>query len=329
MKRILKMDTLSIYIALLLIVILFSALCPTFHTLSNALTVLRQISSLGIMAMGMMFVMLLGNVDLSMGTNVSLIGICMAWCMVKLNMGIFPTVMIAIGIGLVIGLVNGFVVTFCKIPSIIATMGTSWIIKGLSYTICNAQPIYGFPEGFSTLGQGYLGPIPIPIILFAICVAITSFVLNKTVYGRTLYAVGSNKEASRLSGTNVNFMTMSSYVICALFTTLAAIILLSRINSGNASTGIGQEMDVLTAVVLGGICFTGGSGKVSGSVAGVLVIGVLANGLVMLGAGEYIQLMIKGAILIFALSIDSIQQFIQSRRPSVDVNETGGGEEKE
>ena len=319
MKKLLKMQTLSIYIALLAIIALFSILSPTFLSVSNALTILRQISSLGIMAMGMMFVMLLGNVDLSVGTSVSLIGICMAYFMVNMHLSIGVTVLLGIAIGLVIGFLNGFVVTYCKIPSIIATLGTSWVFKGLSYTICNAQPIYGFPEGFAKLGQGSAGPIPIPVILFIICVLITSFVMNRTVYGRTLYAVGSNKEASRLSGTNVNFMNLSAYVICAAFATLAGIILLSRVNSGQASTGIGQEMDVLTSVVLGGICFTGGDGKVSGSIAGVLLIGVLANGVVRIGAGEYVQLMIKGLILLFALSIDSIKQFIESRRKTVTI----------
>lgn len=319
MKKLLKMQTLSIYIALLAIIALFSILSPTFLSVSNALTILRQISSLGIMAMGMMFVMLLGNVDLSVGTSVSLIGICMAYFMVNMHLSIGVTVLLGIAIGLMIGFLNGFVVTYCKIPSIIATLGTSWVFKGLSYTICNAQPIYGFPEGFVKLGQGSVGPIPIPVILFIICVLITSFVMNRTVYGRTLYAVGSNKEASRLSGINVNFMYLSAYVICAAFAALAGIILLSRVNSGQASTGIGQEMDVLTSVVLGGICFTGGDGKVSGSIAGVLLIGVLANGLVMIGAGEYIQLMIKGLILLFALSIDSIKQFIESRRKTVTI----------
>ena len=206
-----------------------------------------------------------------------------------------------------------------RFRSIIATLEPHGCLKDLFATICNAQPIYGFPEGFAKLGQGSAGPIPIPVILFIICVLITSFVMNRTVYGRTLYAVGSNKEASRLSGTNVNFMNLSAYVICAAFATLAGIILLSRVNSGQASTGIGQEMDVLTSVVLGGICFTGGDGKVSGSIAGVLLIGVLANGLVMIGAGEYVQLMIKGLILLFALSIDSIKQFIESRRKTVTI----------
>ncbi len=317
MKRILKQfrgQTISIYIALIAVVILFSALSPTFFTASNIIIVLRQVSSLGIMALGMMYVMLLGNVDLSVGCEVSLLGIVMSYCMVEWGLNIPATIFICIALGLVLGLLNGFVVTYCKIPSIIATLGTSWIFQGISYTICNAQPIYGFPEGFSVLGQGSVGPIPIPIILFAFCALLTSFVLNKTVYGRTLYAVGSNEESARLSGVNTKFMQITSYVICSCFTILASVILLSRVNSGQPSTGIGQEMNVLTSIVLGGICFTGGDGQVSGSIAGVLVIGVLQNGLVMLGAGEYVQLMVKGLILLFALSIDSVKQFIKSRQ---------------
>ncbi|MCI8863014.1 MAG: ABC transporter permease [Lachnospiraceae bacterium] len=317
MKRILKQfrgQTISIYIALIAVVILFSALSPTFFTASNIIIVLRQVSSLGIMALGMMYVMLLGNVDLSVGCEVSLLGIVMSYCMVEWGLNIPATIFICIALGLVLGLLNGFVVTYCKIPSIIATLGTSWIFQGISYTICNAQPIYGFPEGFSVLGQGSVGPIPIPIILFAFCALFTSFVLNKTVYGRTLYAVGSNEESARLSGVNTKFIQITSYVICSCFTILASVILLSRVNSGQPSTGIGQEMNVLTSIVLGGICFTGGDGQVSGSIAGVLVIGVLQNGLVMLGAGEYVQLMVKGLILLFALSIDSVKQFIKSRQ---------------
>lgn len=318
-RSIFRGQVLSIYIAFIAIVIMFSLLSPTFHTVSNMLTVLRQVSALGIMAMGMMFVMLLGNVDLSVGTQVSLLGIVMADLMVNRNMSIGGAVAVAVLLSLVIGTVNGCIVTFFKIPAIIATLGASWVYQGISYTLCNAQPIYGFPDSFSTLGQGRLLGIPIPVYLFVLMSAIASFVFNKTSYGRSLYAVGSNSDASYLSGINVNFMKVSSYIICSLFTTLAAVILLSRVNSGQASTGIGQEMNVLTSIVLGGICFTGGAGQVSGTIAGVLVIGVLQNGLVMLGAGEYVQLMVKGLILIFALSIDSIKQFIQSRKSTVAV----------
>ena len=160
MKKLLKMQTLSIYIALLAIIALFSILSPTFLSVSNALTILRQISSLGIMAMGMMFVMLLGNVDLSVGTSVSLIGICMAYFMVNMHLSIGVTVLLGIAIGLVIGFLNGFVVTYCKIPSIIATLGTSWVFKGLSYTICNAQ--IWISGRIRKTGTGFSGPYSHP-----------------------------------------------------------------------------------------------------------------------------------------------------------------------
>ena len=316
LKKIFKGQVLSIYIALIAIVILFSILSPNFRTFSNLLTVLRQIAGIGIMACGMMFVMLLGNVDLSVGTQISLLGIVMSYCMVNLKWGIFPSIMVGIVLGLLIGLINGLVITYCKIPSMIATLGTSWIFQGISYTICNAQPIFGFPAGFSKLGQGLFLGVPIPIYLFILCCIIASIVFNKTAYGRTLYAAGSNDVAAKLSGVNVNLMKVSSYIICACFSILASIVFLSRVNSGNASTGIGQEMNVLTACVLGGICFTGGDGQVSGTIAGVMIIGVIQNGLVMLGAGQYVQLMVKGLILIFALSIDTIKKAIESRKPT-------------
>ena len=316
LQKIFRGQVLSIYIALIVIMVLFSFLSPNFMTLSNMLTVLRQIAGIGIMACGMMFVMLLGNVDLSVGTQISLLGIVMSYCMVNLKLGIPAAILIGIALGLVIGCINGFIVTYCKIPSMIATLGASWIYQGISYTICRAQPIFGFPKGFSTLGQGLFLGVPIPIYLFILCCIIASIVFNKTAYGRTLYAVGSNDTAAILCGVNVNFMKVSSYIICALFSILASIVFLSRVNSGNASTGIGQEMNVLTACVLGGVCFTGGDGQISGTIAGVMIIGVIQNGLVMLGAGEYVQLMVKGLILIFALSIDTIKKLIESRKPT-------------
>ena len=228
--------------------------------------------------------------------------------MVNMGMSIPVTILICIILGLLIGVINGFVVTYCKIPSIIATLGTSWIFKGISYTICNAQPIYGFPEKFSTLGQGSIGPIPIPIILFVLCALLTSFILNKTTYGRTLYAVGSNEESARLSGINTKFMQMTSYIICSAFTILASIILLSRVNSGQPKAGDGYEMDVLTACVVGGISINGGEGKIRHIVVGVLIIGILSNGLTIIGVSEYWQQVAKGLILAAAVAFDAVQK---------------------
>ncbi len=319
MKKFLKNPVISIYIALLILVVIFSLMSPTFLTVNNILTILKQSAPKGIMAVGAMFVMLTGGVDLSVGAEVSLLGIVMASLMAKAGWGILPAVLVAFVLGAVIGLINATLVVKVNIPPMIATMGTSWILQGLSYTICGGLPVTGLVKGFSSFGQGSVGIIPIPVIVFAIVVAIGAFILRYVPYGRHIYSVGSNAESTRLAGINVSFVRMSVFVICSVLTALAAIITLSRVNSGQPSTGIGQEMDVLTAVVLGGTRFTGGDGKISGVVAGIIVIGVISNGLVMIGAGEYIQTIVKGLILILALVIYTIRARVEASAKARNV----------
>ena len=319
MKKFLKNPVISIYIALLILVVIFSLMSPTFLTVNNILTILKQSAPKGIMAVGAMFVMLTGGVDLSVGAEVSLLGIVMASLMAKAGWGILPAVLVAFVLGAVIGLINATLVVKVNIPPMIATMGTSWILQGLSYTICGGLPVTGLVKGFSSFGQGSVGIIPIPVIVFAIVVAIGAFILRYVPYGRHIYSVGSNAESTRLAGINVSFVRMSVFVICSVLTALAAIITLSRVNSGQPSTGIGQEMDVLTAVVLGGTRFTGGDGKISGVGAGIIVIGVISNGLVMIGAGEYIQTIVKGLILILALVIYTIRARVEASAKARNV----------
>lgn len=307
MKVFQKVQTLGIYMALLILIILFSFTNNQFLTVSNFINILRQISSMGIMAVGMTFVMLTGGVDLSVGTQVSIVGISSAYFMVNLGMNPVLATLLGFLIGIVIGLCNGVIITKTTIPPMIATLGMMQIVKGLSYTICGGIPIFGFPKNFAFIGQGSIGIIPFPIIIFAICTIVGAFVLNKTVFGRELYAIGSNAEATRLSGVNVKKGKLLAYVACSAFTGIAAIITLSRINAGQPVSGIGQEMDVLTSITLGGVSFTGGEGKISGVIAGVLILGVLSNGMVMAGLGEYIQLILKGIVLLFALSLDGLK----------------------
>lgn len=319
MKKLLKNPVISIYIALLILVVIFSLMSPTFLTVNNILTILKQSAPKGIMAVGAMFVMLTGGVDLSVGAEVSLLGIVMASLMSKAGWGILPSVLVAFILGAVIGIINATLVVKVNIPPMIATMGTSWILQGLSYTVCGGLPVTGLVKGFSSFGQGSVGIIPIPVIVFAIVVAIGAFILRYVPYGRHIYSVGSNAESTRLAGINVSFVRMSVFVICSILTALAAVITLSRVNSGQPSTGIGQEMDVLTAVVLGGTRFTGGDGKISGVVAGIIVIGVISNGLVMIGAGEYIQTIVKGLILILALVIYTIRARVEASAKARNV----------
>ena len=303
-----KFHTIGIYIALLIIVVIFAVSSDTFLSVKNSINIFRQVSSLGIMAIGMTFIMISGGVDLSVGTQLSIFGIITANAMINWHLNPVVAVLIGVAAVMAIGTINGFLVTRTGIPPMIATLGMMQIVKGLSYTICGGLPIFGFPENFSKLGQGSIGIIPIPVIIFAICIIIGSFILNRTSYGRSIFAVGSNSEASRLSGINVKLAKMLTYVICSVFTSIASLITLSRLNAGQVLSGIGQEMDVLTSVVLGGVVFTGGEGHVSGVIAGVLIMGVLSNGLVMVGVGEYVQLIIKGGVLLFALSMDDIKK---------------------
>jgi ribose/xylose/arabinose/galactoside ABC-type transport system permease subunit len=303
-----KIQTLGIYIALIVLLILFSFTNKAFLTPANFINILRQSSSLGIMAIGMTFVMLSGGVDLSVGTQVSIIGICTAYFMINMHINPVLSALAGFTTGILIGLVNGIIITKTKIPPMIATLGMMQIIRGISYSISSGLPIFGFPKSFAFIGQGSIGIIPFPIILLIICTVIGAFILNKTVFGRELYAIGSNAEATRLSGINVKRGTLLAYICCSIFTGIAAIITLSRINAGQPISGIGQEMNVLTSITLGGVSFTGGEGKISGVIAGVLILGVLSNGMVMAGLGEYVQLILKGLVLLFALWLDGLKE---------------------
>jgi ribose transport system permease protein len=303
-----KVETLGIYLALFVLVILFGLSNKAFLTASNFMITLRQISTLGIMAVGMTMIMLTGGVDLSVGAQVSVIGISIAYLIVYMHVHPVLATVLGMLVGVSIGLVNGIIVTRTRITPIIVTLGMMTIVKGVSFTICSGLPIFGFPNGFSFVGQGSIGIIPFPIIVLLLALVTGWFILNKTVFGRNLFAIGSNAEATRLSGINVKRNTLLAYVIGALFTAVAGVITVSRINAAEPITGIGQEMDVLTAIIIGGVSFAGGEGSISGVFAGVLILGVLSNGMVMARLREYIQLIVKGLVLLFALSMDTLKQ---------------------
>jgi ribose transport system permease protein len=174
--------------------------------------------------------------------------------------------------------------------------------------LCKGLPIYGFPSSFEVIGQGYLGPIPIPVIIMIIVLAIGSFILNKTYFGRYFYPVGGNEEAAKLSGIQVVHVKYLVYSLSGFFAGVAGVVLLSRTNSGQVLAGKGLEFDVLTACVLGGVSVTGGFGKISNVVAGVLILGVLSNGLVLLNVTQFTQMVIKGSVLMLAVAFDCLQR---------------------
>ena len=242
----------AIWVVLVVLVIVFTIANPRFISPNNLLTLLRQVSMYGIASIGMTFVILLGDIDLSTGTIISFVNIICAYMMV--NMGLHPVIAILVSLvaATLIGVLNGFMVSTVGIPAIIATYATQTAFYGLALIICGGMPISGFSKGFAVIGQGYVGIVPIPVIIMAICFAIGSFILNKTYFGRYFYAVGGNVEAAKLSGIRVSRIKYLVFAISGFFAGLAGIVMLSRTASGNASSGAdGFEFEVITCVVLG------------------------------------------------------------------------------
>jgi ribose transport system permease protein len=315
-------------LVLLLLVAVITTLRPSFINPNNLLEILRQVSFSGIVAVGMTFCMLTGGVDLAVGSNVALSAIICALFMSSNSippelmggLNIKPIVGAFLGViaSTVSGLFNGALINKIRIPPLIVTLGMLEVVRGIVYVLTGAMPIYaGFEDYFRFIGQGSIGPVPVPVILFFLTMVIGWTVLNKTVYGRHIYGLGGNAEVARLSGVNVKQISYSVYAISGLLCGVTGIILLSRLNSGQPRTALGMEFEVITACVLGGVSMAGGEGKLSGVFFGVLIMGVLFNGLIQMNLSEFYQMIIKGAVLLLAVGLDTVS--IVRRRKMADV----------
>lgn len=298
----------AMFTVLIVIFCVFSVASPSFLQVSNLLDLTRQASMLGIAAVGMTFVVLLGGIDLSIGSQISMINIVTAFLMVSGGVNPWLACLAGLIMTTLTGFANGWIVANIGIPAIIVTLATQIILQGAAYKICAGLPIYGFPEIFSIIGQGYLWIIPIPVIIMIVIFGLGSFMLNKTYFGRYFYAVGGNEEASRLSGIKTKNIKYLAYTLSGFFAGVAGIVMLSRTNSAQPIAGQGFEFDALTAAILGGVSITGGSGKISNVVAGTLIIGVLTNGFVLLNIDSYTQMIIKGIVLLLAVGYDCLQK---------------------
>ncbi len=298
----------GIYVVLLLLAAFFAASSEAFLVPANLFNVARQVSMLGIAAVGMAFVLLVGGIDLSIGSQMTMVNIVAAWLMVNGHQNPLIACLVALVISTSVGFLNGWIIANLKMPPLIVTLCGMTILEGLAYIISGGIPIFGFPKGFSVIGQGYVGPVPVPVIIMVVILAVGSFILEKTYFGRYFYAVGGNEEAANLSGINVKRVKYLVYALSGLFAGIAGVVMLSRTNSGQALAGKGFELDVLTAVVLGGVSVNGGEGKINNVVAGVLILGVLGNGLVLLNVSQYVQMVTKGAVLLLAVGFDCYQK---------------------
>ncbi len=299
------MQKIGPFIGLLLIVAVISIMSPNFLTLHNLLNVLRQVSINALIAFGMTFVILTGGIDLSVGSILALTGAVTASFMAG---GMDPLLAMFLGLllGAILGAINGIIIAKGHVAPFIATLATMTIYRGLTLVYTEGKPISGLGDSlsFQLLGKGYLLGIPVPVVTMIFAFAVLYFILKKTTFGRRVYAVGGNEEAARLSGISVDRIKIYVYSLTGALAALAALILTSRLNSAQPTAGSMFELDAIAAVVLGGTSLTGGRGWIVGTVIGALIIGVLNNGLNLIGVSSFFQQVVKGAVILIAVLLD-------------------------
>lgn len=298
----------GIYIFLLAEVLLFSAMSPKiFFTFNNFLNILRQTAMLGIVVVGVSFVMIGGAFDMSVGGQIAVDGIICALLMVKLGVHPLLAALITVLFGTIVGATNGLLVVKLHIAPLVTTLGTMTILQAVAYIITKSKPIYGWENDFSKIGQGYIGSIPIPVIIFLLIAVICSIILKRTYFGRNIYAMGGSPETARLAGINIDRLRVTIFSICGALTAIASLIMLGRVNSAQSAAGASYAFDCMTAAVLGGVSFAGGEGKIMGAVVGAIIIAVLGNALQILQVNEYWQDVFKGVLMIVAVALDNIE----------------------
>ncbi|MCI8332890.1 MAG: ABC transporter permease [Clostridiales bacterium] len=298
----------GILVGLIGICVVFGIAAPNFITASNLLNVLRQVSTNGIIAFAMTFVIIIGGIDLSVGA-ISAAAMMVTTCTIAYwNVPVVCGVLLGLLFGVVVGFVNGVIISKAGMAPFIVTLAMTTIVRGIAYITSNAKPVRVFDDGFALIGGGFIGPISFPVIYMVVILIIMSIVLYKTQFGRYVYAIGGNREAAKFSGIHISKIEISVYVISGLFSAISGIILASRMYTGQPTTGEGAELDAIAAVVLGGASLTGGVGGLGGTVIGVLIIGILSNGLNMLNVSYYYQLIIKGIVILLAVYIDALKK---------------------
>lgn len=308
-------------IFLILLILIFSSLHPRFLHPLNIFNVMRQIAITGLIALGMTFVIIVRGIDLSVGSLLALCGlvgavIAKGGLVERFSVGVdtelanpwYWALAGSVLIGLLAGTVNGVCITKLKVPAFVVTLGGLSAYRGTALIVSDGGPISGFNEAYRWIGQGKIGMVPIPVIIFLVFIVLCHIVLKYTVYGRYIYSVGGNPEAARLSGINIDLIITSTYIITGFFVGLSAFILSARLNSSEAVAGLGYELNVIAVVVVGGTSLFGGMGNIPGTIIGAMLFGVLQNGLVLLNVSSYIQQIIIGIILILAVTFDKFSK---------------------
>lgn len=298
-----------VFLALCLIV---SILIPTFLTPQNLINVLIQIAINALIATGMTFVIISGGIDLSVGSVAALAGIVVTALIKHLHpgtAGIYLLIIgVVLGVGLLCGGLSGLVIARCSVEPFIATLAMLSIARGLAFVYTQSRPIFELPEAFGFIGQGYIGPVPMIVLIMVGVLAAAHIVLSRTCFGRYVYAIGSNEEVARLCGINVARVKLAVYVISGILSALAGVCLASRLASGQPAAASGYELNAIAAVVLGGTSLSGGRGSIPKTLIGILTIGVVNNSLSLMKMSSYWQSITMGLIILVAVMIDKLNQ---------------------
>lgn len=300
-------DRVGILVVLIALVALMIVIAPNFASVNNLLNIARSISINAILAAGMTFVILAAGIDLSVGSILAVAGVSSVMAGMA---GLPASIAILVGVltGAAAGLINGMLSAYLALAAFIVTLGTMTFLRGLAYTMTDGQPIVSNTLNFRDVGNGYLAGIPVPVVIMVIVYVAAWFVLERTRYGRHIYAVGGNAEAARLAGINVKRVITSVYVIAGACAGLAGVIFSARVVSAQPTAGTGYELDAIAAVVLGGTSLIGGRGRIYGTLIGSIILGVLSTGLILMNVQFFTQLLIKGLVIILAVAIDSLKQ---------------------
>jgi inositol transport system permease protein len=288
---------------LILIIVIISIVEPNFLSLKNFTNIMRQVSVTGIISFGMVMVIITSGIDLSPGSTLAFAGMFVA---IFANQGNnVMAVLAGIGIALLCGAINGSVIAITGIPPFIMTLGMQLMARGAANIVTGGFPITNLNSAFRKIGGGNVGIIPVPVIIYAVLAVISHLILAKTTFGKSVYAIGGNEEAAHLCGINVKKIKFLVYAYMGIMTGVAAILLTSRVNAGNASVGLNYEFDAIIAAVIGGTSLAGGVGTISGCVIGALIVGCIDSGLTMLGVSAFYQQIFKGALIIVSVILDT------------------------
>ncbi|MFP5078511.1 ABC transporter permease [Rhizobium sp. YIM 134829] len=297
----------NVLLALVIVGALISVYTPYFLTTNNLMGVFRAFSLTAIMSIGMVMVIITGGIDLSVGSAMGLASLVTALCF-DAGFSTGGSIAAGLGVGVTFGLINGALITGIGLPPFIATLGTLSIGRGLMYMITHGVPVTPTtPESFSLLGQGYIGSVPVPVVIMIVLMAIFALIMRRTRFGRHIYATGGNEQAARLSGVKVDRIKLSVYVLSSTIASIAGIIAFSRYLSAEPASGFGSELDVIAAAAIGGASLSGGVGSVTGAVIGAALVGVIANGVVLLNINTYAQQAITGGVILIAVSLDVLR----------------------